>query len=122
MRSEPVDLTAHARQVDQAAQQLANPGLRRCAATYASFLTGLASQSGGLRRRQILLALTTNAGDRDGAQGVLERRASETTGLLRQAGVELAVIDGQEAAALLPRVLETPAPPAGSHLQGLIRC
>lgn len=119
--SEPVDLAAHAGTVERAATCLADPALRRCAHAHARFLAELASE--GLRRRQTLLVLGTRANGREAARVALERRAHDATGLLRQAGVELQPLDGQQAAALLFDALEPPGPPAGTRLDGVIhRC
>jgi hypothetical protein len=123
VRSEPVDLTERANAIERAAPGLPHPALRRCAHTYAQFLCELASQGEGLRRRQILLVLSSRSRERDTARADLERRASETSGLLHAAGVELHPLDGQQAAALLLSALEPPGPPAGSQLEGVIhRC
>lgn len=119
--SEPVDLAAHAGTVERAATCLADPALRRCAHAHARFLAELASE--GLRRRQTLLVLGTRANGREAARVALERRAHDATGLLRQAGVELHPLEGQQAAALLFGALEPPGPPAGTRLDGVIhRC
>lgn len=122
VRSEPVDLAAHAGAVEQAARELPNLALRECATTYARFLAGLSTGGEGLRRRQILLTLTTRASDREAARGVLKRRVGEATGLLQQAGVELTVLDGEQTTALLARALDPPGAPTGSQLTGAIRC
>jgi PrgI family protein len=120
VRSEPVDLATHAETVARAACELPNRAMRECATTYAGFLNAL-SGDGDLRRRQILVTLTARASDGVAARGALERRAREASGLLRQAGVELRVLDGERAAALLGRVLEPPGAPAGSQLTGVVR-
>ena len=123
VRSEPVDLAGRARAIEHAAHGLPHPALRRCAETYAQFLHELASDGEGLRRRQIVLVLSTRSRERKTARADLERRASETTGLLHTAGVELHTLDGKQAAALLLDALEPPGPPAGSQLGGVIhRC
>ena len=123
VRSEPVDLTGHARAIEDAGRSLPHPALRNCAQTYAQFLTELASRGEGLRRRQIVVVLSTRSRKRETAASELERRASETTGLLAAAGVELEALDGQRAARLLLGVLEPPGPPADSHRDGVIhRC
>jgi hypothetical protein len=123
VRSEPVDLGERASAIEHTADRLPHPALAHCAHTYAQFLSQLAGEGEGLRRRQILLVLSTRSRERDGTRTALERRASEATGLLRSAGVELRAIDGQRAAALLLGALEPPGPPSGSQLTGLIhRC
>jgi hypothetical protein len=120
IRSEPVDLTTQATAVDEAAAGLPHPALRDCAHTYAKFLGELASAGDGLRRRQILLVLTTHTKDAETAHAELERRAAETEHLLTAAGAELTTLDGQEAAAVLLDALEHPAPPDGCALDGVI--
>jgi hypothetical protein len=123
VRSEPVDLTGHAQAVEDASRALPHPALRRCAHTYAQFLTELASDGDGLRRRQIVVVLNTSNRKRESAKSELARRASETTGLLAAAGVEVEALDGKRAAAVLLAALEPPGPPAGSHMDGVIhRC
>ncbi|MGD1056221.1 MAG: PrgI family protein [Solirubrobacteraceae bacterium] len=123
VRSEPVDLAERASVIEQAAPGLPHPALRRCALTYAEFLSGLAAEGEGLRRRQIVLVLSSRAREREAARSDLERRASETENLLRGAGVTLQPLDGKHAAALLLGALEPPGPPAGSALDGVIhRC
>lgn len=123
VRSEPVDLTGHASAIEDAARSLPHPALRRCAHTYAQFLGELASEGEGLRRRQIVIVLATRERKRQTAKSELERRASESTGLLAAAGVELEALDGQHAAKLLLGALEPPGPPAGSQMDGVIgRC
>jgi hypothetical protein len=121
VRSEPVDLTGHARAIKDTGRALPHPALRRCAQTYAQFLTELAGEGNGLSRRQIVVVLSTRARKRETAASELERRASETTGLLAAAGVELEALDGQHAARLLFSALEPPGPPAGSYMDGVIR-
>jgi PrgI family protein len=120
VRSQPVDLAQHAAAIEHAASGLAHTALERCARAYAQFLRELACDGDGLRRRQILVVLSSRARERDTARAELERRARETTGLLHTAGVELEVLDGQQAAAVLLAALGPPGPPAGSHLQGVI--
>ncbi|HWX97585.1 MAG TPA: PrgI family protein [Solirubrobacteraceae bacterium] len=123
VRSERVDLAERASAIEHAAPSLPHPALRDCAHAYAEFLSQLAGDGEGLRRRQILLVLSTRSREPDTARAALERRASETAGLLRAAGVELRALDGQRATALLLGALEPPGPPAGSQLVGLIhRC
>lgn len=121
VRSEGVELTGHTSEIERAAAGLSHPALRDCALAYARFLDGLAGE--GLRRRQIVLVLSTRARSREAAQAALERRASDAAGLLRQAGIELHLLPGEQAAASLFGALEPPGPPAGSHLDRVIgRC
>jgi hypothetical protein len=123
VRSERVELTERADAITSAAAELPHPALRRSAQTYAQFLRELADQGEGLRRRQILLVLSTRARERATARAELERRSAETEGLLHAAGVELRPLDGQEATALLLDAFEHPGPPPGSELEGVIgRC
>jgi hypothetical protein len=121
VRSEPVDVTERAGQLERATAGLPHPALRYCAETYARYLAQLGDE--GLRRRQIVLVLSTRARECEAARGTLERRASEATGLLRAAGVELGALDGEHATVLLAGALDPPEPPAGCQLGGVIhRC
>lgn len=121
VRSEAVDLAQRAAAIEAASPKLPHPALQHCASTYAEFLTQLAGE--GLRRRQILLVLSTRNRERETTRTALERRASEATGMLRAAGVELRVLDGEHVTPLLLGALEPPGPPTGSHLNGEIhRC
>jgi PrgI family protein len=123
VRAERVDLTERARAIEQAAKTLPHPALARCAETYAQFLCELSREGDGLRRRQIVLVLSTRTRERETARADLERRAAETESLLHAAGAELHALDGQDAAALLLDAFDHPGPPAGSQLDGVIhRC
>jgi hypothetical protein len=123
VRAERVDLTDRASAIEQAARTLPHAALRRCAQDYAQFLSELALDGEGLRRRQILLVLSTRSRERATARADLERRSAETESLLHAAGVELHPLDGEEAAALLLDAFDHPGPPAGSQLDGVIhRC
>jgi PrgI family protein len=123
VRAERVDLTEHSSAIETAAGALPHPALRRCAQTYARFLAELAREGDGLRRRQILLVLSTRTRERETARADLERRAAETESLLHSAGVELHPLDGPEAATVLLDAFEHPGPPTGSQLDGVIhRC
>ena len=117
VRSEPVDLQTGSAELLEAASQIANQQLRDAAAGYARFLAELGGDE-DVRRREILLVLTSRSGD---AESVLERRASEAVELLRPAGVELEPLDGESVAVLLARALDPPGPPPGSRLEGVIR-
>lgn len=121
VRSEPVDLNGYASAIEDASRTLPHSALRRCAHTYAQFLTQLAGEGDGLRRRQIAVVLSTRKGKRETTTRELVRRAGETTGLLAAAGVELEALDGQRAARLLLGALEPPGPPPDSHMDGVIR-
>jgi PrgI family protein len=120
VRSVPVDLTGRASAIEDSAVGLPHPALAACARDYARFLAGIASEGEGPRRRQILLVLVSHGREREGARSDLQRRGSESTGLLRAAGVSLQALDGKQAAAVLLACLEPPGPPAGSHLDGVI--
>src|SRR5262249_39134498 len=123
VRSERVDLSERAAAIRSTAAGLPHPALQRSAHTYAQFLGDLAEQGEGLRRRQLVLVLSTRARERTAARAELERRAAETEGLLSAAGVELHPLDGQEAGALLLGAFEHPGPPLGCELDGVIgRC
>ncbi len=113
VRSEPVELTQQAEAITRAVEELPHDALRTCARTYAGFLGELARAGEGLRRRQIVLVLTTQAKDPSAAHAELERRAAETEELLHAAGTELTTLAGEEAAVTLLAALEQPSPSAG---------
>jgi hypothetical protein len=119
VRGEPLDLTARAAALEEAAAEMPDPALADAARGHARFLTELA---GGerVRRREILLVLGTCARDRESAAAILQRRADDATELLAGAGVTLRPLDGDHAARLLARTLDPPGPPVGSHLEGEI--
>jgi hypothetical protein len=119
VRSEPVDLNERANALEQTAQQIAAAELAAAAREHAHFLRELPADS-ELRRREILLLLCTRAREAASARGPLDRRAHETTELLRAAGVELSQLDGEQTTALLARALDPPGPPAGSALEGVV--
>ena len=119
--SERVDLAAQASAIERAADGLPHPALARSASTYAHFLVELANRDEGLRRRQILLVLSTKTRERQTARAELERRAAETQALLHGAGVALQTLDGTQAAALLLDSFEHPGPPLGSEIDGVVR-
>jgi hypothetical protein len=119
VRGEPLDLDARATALHESAAGLPDPALASAARGHARFLCELAGDD-GIRRREILLVLGAQAGNRETAAAMLHRRAEEATGLLAGAGVSLRALDGDQAAGLLARALDPPGPPAGSHLDGEI--
>lgn len=121
VRSEPVDLAGKAARLRDGADELPHPALARAARGHADFLQEL-DADGGVRRRQIVLTLTTAARDRDAATATLRRSAEEARELLRAAGVDLRLLDGEDAAALLAHAIDPPGLPAGSHLTGVVTC
>jgi hypothetical protein len=119
VRSEPVDLAERAQALEQTASEITQPELADAARAHACFLRELPAD-GELRRREILLLVVTRAREAARARTALERRKSETSELLRAAGVELSALDGEQTAALLARAFDPPGPPAGSALDGVI--
>jgi len=120
IRSQPVDLQPLIAALEHTAAETPRQAIARAARDHARFLTQLTAGE-GIRRREILLALPTTGSDRATAGTVLERRAQEAVELLRPAGIELAVLDGEQAAELLARALDPPGPPNGSSLEGVVR-
>lgn len=121
VRSEPVDLAGKAADLRDGADELPHPALARAAGGHADFLQELGNGD-GVRRRQIVLTLTTATKDRDAATATLHRNAEEARELLRAAGVDLRPLDGEDAAALLGHAIDPPGLPAGSHLTGVVTC
>jgi len=120
IRSEPLDLTDRATRLDENAASISGRALADAARAHADFLRHLPAD-GELRRRELLLLICTHAREIAAARTTLERRAAETTELLRAAGVELTPLDGEQTAVLLARALDPDGPPAGSTLAGVIR-
>jgi hypothetical protein len=120
IRSEPVELAPLLARLDEQAAVLPVPALAEAARAHARFLAELAARE-GVRRREILLVLTTRAREKQPAQLELQRRAGEAQELLRAAGVDLRPLAGEEAAALLARALDPPGPAVGITLDGVVR-
>jgi PrgI family protein len=120
VRSEPVELAPLLARLQEQADALPVAALAEAARAHLRFLAELASRE-GVRRREILLVLSTRAREKQNAQLELTRRAGEAQELLRAAGVELRPLDGEQAAALLARALDPPGPPLGATLEGVVR-
>lgn len=120
VRGEPVDLTPRANVIEQAATGMPHPALADAARGHARFLRELGS-GGSVRRRQILMVLTASGADRDDAQAVLARRATEARDLLASAGVTVRPLDGDQAADALARLISPTGPPTGSYLNGRVK-
>jgi hypothetical protein len=121
VRSERVQLAARADVLRQRAGDLPHPALRAAAVGHADFLAELDSGE-GIRRRSVLLVLSTRERDRAIARTDLERRASEAADLLRGADVELHPLNGEQVGALLPQALDPEGPTGASvRLTGVVR-
>ncbi|MFL5958677.1 MAG: PrgI family mobile element protein [Gaiellaceae bacterium] len=120
VRSEPVELAPLLARLQEQADVLPVAALAEAARAHLRFLSELAARE-GVRRREILLVLSTRAREKQSAQLELMRRAGEAQELLRAAGVELRSLDGDQAAALLARALDPPGPPLGATLEGVVR-
>jgi PrgI family protein len=120
VRSEPVELAPLLARLQENADVLPVAALAEAARGHLRFLAELAARE-GVRRREILLVLSSRAREKQNAQLELTRRAGEAQELLRAAGVELRPLDGEQAAALLARALDPPGPPLGATLEGVVR-
>jgi hypothetical protein len=120
VRSEPVELAPLLARLQEQAGVLPVAALAEAARAHLRFLAELAARE-GVRRREILLVLSSRARERQKAQLELTRRAGEAQELLRAAGVELRPLAGEQAAALLARALDPPGPPLGATLEGVVR-
>jgi hypothetical protein len=120
VHGQPADLDRHARRLTAAAEELPHDALAAAARAHAAFLEQLGGGE-GVRRREIILALSTRARDRGAAETTLRGRAREARELLRSCAVELHELPGERAAAVLARALAAPGPPAGSRLSGVVR-
>jgi PrgI family protein len=117
VRSVALDLEARATALEALAPSLPQLALAHAACGHARFLRELA-RGEGVRRREILLILTTRVRERDAAKVTLGRRADEAAALLAGAAVRLRTLDGEQAGALLARALDPPGPPVGVQLEG----
>jgi hypothetical protein len=120
VRSEAVALAPAVDAVLAGARQLAPGLLRDAAAEHAAFLRELGERT-DVRRREILLVLTTHGDDDAAAQATLERRAQQAQELLRGAGIELRQLDGDAAETMLARATSSPGRLHGVRLSGVIR-
>jgi hypothetical protein len=117
---ERASLEAHARELEQRAGSL-GAELAAAAADHARYLRSLGEGEAPLSRRRILLVLRSRERDGELAQAALRRSAQQAAELLQGAGVTLAPLAGEEAAALLARSLGAAEPlPPGSRLEGVI--
>ena len=121
VQSEPASLAPQADQIEltATATAAASDGLQAAALDHARFLRTL-GETRPLRRRRIVLVLSTRERHPALAEIALTRLAAEATDLLAGADVTLHPLEGDAAAALLARNLDPPGPPEGSHLQGVI--
>jgi hypothetical protein len=117
VRSEPADLSEQVGELERSAAELPHPALCRAAEAHARFLAEIGEAA---QRRETLLVLSSREQQHGVAQAALERRAAEAAELLRSAGVEVDVVGGEEAAALLARGFDPPGPPAGVSLSGVV--
>jgi PrgI family protein len=120
VRSEPVELAPLLARLQEQADVLPVAALAEAARAHLRFLAELATRE-GVRRREILLVVSTRGREKQHAQLELTRRAGEAQELLRAAGVDLRQLDGEQAAALLARALDPPGPPLGATLEGVVR-
>jgi hypothetical protein len=120
VHGQPADLDRHAQRLTATVDDLPHEALAEAARAHATFLEQLGAGE-SVRRREIVLALSTRARDREAAETTLRGRAREATDLLRSCAVELHELPGERAAAVLARALTPPGPPAGSRLSGVVR-
>lgn len=120
VHGQPADLDRHAQRLTTAVDELPHEALAAAARAHAAFLEQLGAGE-SVRRREIVLALSTRARDRGTAETTLRGRAREATEQLRSCAVELHELPGERAAAVLARALAPPGPPAGSQLSGVVR-
>ena len=120
VHGQPAELDRHAGRLTASAGKLAHPALARAARAHAAFLEQLGAGE-GVRRREIVLALSTHARDRAAAETTLKGRAREAREQLRSCAVECHELPGEQAAAVLARAVTPAAPIIGSHLTGVVR-
>lgn len=120
VHGQPADLDRHAHRVAEAAGSLPHDALAAAARAHAAFLEQLGAGE-GVRRREIVLALSTRTRDRSTAETTLRGRAREAGELLRSCAVECRELPGEQAADVLARTLTPHGPVAGSQLTGVVR-
>jgi hypothetical protein len=120
VHGQPAELDRHARRLTASAGKLPHPALVRAARAHAAFLEQLGAGE-SVRRREIVLALSTRTRDRAAAETTLRGRAHETSELLRSCAVECRELPGEQAAAVLARAVTPEGPLTGSQLTGKVR-
>ncbi len=102
VRAEAVDLTAAIARLEETAPLLPHQSLEDAALEHAAFLAGLAA-SRDLLRRQVILVIREpsyrSQGEASASRAL--RRADDAARALAAAGVQAAVLDGREAAAVI---------------------
>jgi hypothetical protein len=102
--AQPVDLSAHAARVADAAQTLPHPALADAALDYADFLDQIAEQRDPLWRTITIVHPTT--GDPRSAGTEALRRAEHTAAALAGLGCQTRVLDGPSALAVLTAAVD----------------
>lgn len=120
VHGQPAELDRHAARLTNTADKLPHPALARAARAHAAFLEKLVAGE-GVRRREIVLALSTRTRDRAAAETMLKGRAREASEQLRSCAVECHELPGEQAAAVLARAVVPAGPAVGSRLTGAVR-
>jgi hypothetical protein len=120
VHGQPAELDRHAERLTSSAGMLPHPALADAARAHAGFLEQLIADE-GVRRREIVLALSTRTRDRAAAETTLKGRAREASESLRSCAVECHELPGEQAAAVLACAVTPAGPPAGSRLSGVVR-
>jgi hypothetical protein len=116
---EPASLEPHARAIERGADGLPDL-LAAAAADHARYLRGLGNAETPLLRRRILIVLACAHRSADEAAAALAHSADQACELLAGAGVALAPLTGDEAAAVLAALVAPPGAPPGSRLEGVV--
>jgi hypothetical protein len=115
VRAEAVDLTAAIARLEETAPLLPHQSLEDAALEHAAFLAGLAASRDLLRRQVILVIREPSYRGQGGASASRAlRRADDAARALAAAGVQAAVLDGRQAAAVIAAACDPWQPvPAG---------
>jgi hypothetical protein len=114
VRADHLDLHELVAALETSAASLPHPALEAAARAHARFLDDLAGRR-DLLRRELLLVFRDPTGGPD-AHGRLLRRVEQATDLLAAAGIAVAPLDGDGAAAALARAADPHRPPRPAGL------
>jgi hypothetical protein len=110
VRAEPNDVRRHVQEIEARAASLPHPALEAAARAHARYLEDLAARRDVLRREVYVVFVESLKSGEDARRRLLAR-ADEAAVVLRGLGVQLTVLDGQRARAVVERALDPDAVP-----------
>lgn len=105
VRAEPNDVRRHVQEIEARAASLPHPALEAAARAHARYLENLAARRDVLRR-EVYVVFAEGSKSNEDARRRLLARADEAAVVLRGLGVQLTVLDGQRAQAVVERALD----------------